>query len=117
MTRPGHGKPRTCSHLINASTITGVCQAVRMFSPCQFHVYVEEIKYPDGRVFKVCRWMLLPAVVTSCIWNVTSFMLPFQFMNGLGMDSLPIHSLSEWVWSSVIRILEIQMSDSVLVLV
>ena len=27
--------PRTCIHLINARTLTGVCQVVRMFSPCQ----------------------------------------------------------------------------------
>ena len=25
-------QPRTCSHLINAQMLTGVCQAVRMFS-------------------------------------------------------------------------------------
>ena len=31
---------RTCSRPINARTLTGVCQAVRMFSPCQVHVYV-----------------------------------------------------------------------------
>ena len=37
MTRPR--QPRTRSHPINARTLTGVCQAVRMFSPCQFHVY------------------------------------------------------------------------------
>ena len=36
----GSGQPQTCSHPINARTLTGVCQAVRMFSPCQFHVYV-----------------------------------------------------------------------------
>ena len=35
-----HGQPRTCSHPINARTLTGVFQAVRTFSPCQFHVYV-----------------------------------------------------------------------------
>ena len=38
MTAPG--QPRTCSHPINAHTLTGVCQAVRMFSLCQFHAYV-----------------------------------------------------------------------------
>ena len=32
--------PQTCSHPINARMLTGVCQVVRMFSPCQFHVYV-----------------------------------------------------------------------------
>ena len=32
--------PQTCSHPINAQTLAGVCQAVRMFSPCQFHVHV-----------------------------------------------------------------------------
>ena len=36
----GPGQPRTCSHPINARTLTGVCQAVRMFSPCQFQVYI-----------------------------------------------------------------------------
>ena len=36
----GPGKPRTCSHPINAGTLTEVCQAVRMFSPWQWHVYV-----------------------------------------------------------------------------
>ena len=34
------GQPRTCSHLINTQTLTGVCQAVRMFSPWQFLVHV-----------------------------------------------------------------------------
>ena len=33
---------RTCSHPINAQMLTGVCQAVRMFSPCKFHVYVKK---------------------------------------------------------------------------
>ena len=36
----GHGQPQTCSQPINAQTLTEVCQAVRMFSPCQFQVYV-----------------------------------------------------------------------------
>ena len=36
----GPGQPRTCSHLINTRTLTGVCQVVRMFSPCQFQVYI-----------------------------------------------------------------------------
>ena len=38
MTEPR--QPQTCSHLINARMLTGVCQVVRIFSPCQFHVYV-----------------------------------------------------------------------------
>ena len=38
MTVPG--QPRTCSHPINTRTLTGVCQAVRTFSPCQFQVYI-----------------------------------------------------------------------------
>ena len=37
MTVPG--QPQSYSHPINTQTLTGVCQAVRMFSPCQFHVY------------------------------------------------------------------------------
>ena len=36
----GPGQPQTCSHLINAQTLTGVCQAVSMFSLCQFQVYI-----------------------------------------------------------------------------
>ena len=36
----GPGWPQTCSHPINAQTLTGVCQVVRMFSPCQFQVYI-----------------------------------------------------------------------------
>ena len=36
----GPGQPQTCSHPINAQTLTGVCQVVRMLPPCQFHVYV-----------------------------------------------------------------------------
>ena len=32
----GPGQPRTCSHPINAQTLTGICQVVRMFSPCQY---------------------------------------------------------------------------------
>ena len=35
----GTGQPRTCSHLINAQMLTGVCQVVRM-SSCEFQVYV-----------------------------------------------------------------------------
>ena len=34
------GQPQTYNHLINAQMLTGVCQEDRMFSPCQFHVYV-----------------------------------------------------------------------------
>ena len=36
----GPGQPQICSHPINIRMLTGVCQAERMFSPCQFHVYV-----------------------------------------------------------------------------
>ena len=36
----GPRRPQTCSHPIR--TLTGVCQAVRMFSPCQFHVYASK---------------------------------------------------------------------------
>ena len=36
----GTGQPRTCSHPNNTRMLTRVFQAVRMFSPCQFHVYV-----------------------------------------------------------------------------
>ena len=36
----GPGRPQTCSHPINAQTLTGVCEVVSMFSPCQFHVYI-----------------------------------------------------------------------------
>ena len=43
----GPGQPPTCSHLINAQTLAGVCQAVRVFSPYQFHVY-ESIGTPEG---------------------------------------------------------------------
>ena len=32
--------PQTCSHPIYARTLTGVYQAVRMFSPCYFHVII-----------------------------------------------------------------------------
>ena len=40
MTEPR--QPQTCSHPINTRMLTGDCQAVRMFSPCQFHVYVSK---------------------------------------------------------------------------
>ena len=33
-------QPRTCSHPINARTLTGVCQAVRMISSCIFQVAI-----------------------------------------------------------------------------
>ena len=36
----GPGRPRTCSHPINVQTLTGVCQVVRIFSSCQFQVYI-----------------------------------------------------------------------------
>ena len=36
----GPEQPQTCGHPISARMLTGVCQVVRMFSPCQFHVYV-----------------------------------------------------------------------------
>ena len=36
----GPRRPQTYSHPINAQTLTGVCQVVRMFSPCQFQVYI-----------------------------------------------------------------------------
>jgi len=31
------GQPQTCSHPIYARTLTGVCQAIRIFSPYFFH--------------------------------------------------------------------------------
>ena len=36
----GRGRPQTCSHLISARMLTGLCQAVRIFSFYYFHVYV-----------------------------------------------------------------------------
>ena len=36
----GHGQRRTCSHPIYIRLLTGICQAVRMFSPYQFHEFV-----------------------------------------------------------------------------
>ena len=36
----GTGQHRTCSHPINAQMLTGVCQVIRMSSPCEFQVYV-----------------------------------------------------------------------------
>ena len=36
----GPGQPQTCSHPINARTLIGVCQVVRMFSPYQFQAYI-----------------------------------------------------------------------------
>ena len=33
-------QPRTCSHPIYARMLTGVCQAIRIFSPCFFHVFI-----------------------------------------------------------------------------
>ena len=36
----GPGQPRTFGHPINARTLTGVCQAVRIFSSYYFHVFV-----------------------------------------------------------------------------
>ena len=36
----GPRQPRTCSHPINAQMLTGVCQAVRIFSSYYFHVFV-----------------------------------------------------------------------------
>ena len=41
----GPGQPRTYSHPINARMLTGICQAVRMFSPCQFQVYTHTCIY------------------------------------------------------------------------
>ena len=38
----GPGQSQACSYPINARMLTGVCQVVRIFSPChdQFQVYV-----------------------------------------------------------------------------
>ena len=36
----GPGQPQTCSHPINVQMLTGVRQAVRMFSSCHFQVYI-----------------------------------------------------------------------------
>ena len=46
----GPGQPRTRSHPINAQTLTGVYQAVRMFSPCQFQVYISigKLMFPQA---------------------------------------------------------------------
>ena len=59
----GPGQPRTCSHPINARTLTGVFQAVRMFTPCQFHVYVS-IGTLESDLLSLCtpcgtKWILL----------------------------------------------------------
>ena len=35
----GPRQPRTCSHPFNTKILTGVCQVVRVISPCQFQVY------------------------------------------------------------------------------
>ena len=32
-------QPRTCSHPIYTRTLQGVCQVIRIFSPCFFHVF------------------------------------------------------------------------------
>ena len=65
----GPRQPRTCSHLINAQTLTGVCQVVRMFSPCQFHV--------KGNYFQSKK--LLPVIMTSLpvgvVVNVSELLL------------------------------------------
>ena len=52
----GPRQPRTCSHPINARTLTGVCQAVRMFSPCQFHAYVSK------ELWRVTYYLKVPHV-------------------------------------------------------
>ena len=36
----GPEQPQTCSHPINAQMLTGVCQAVRIFSSYYFRVFV-----------------------------------------------------------------------------
>ena len=33
-------QPQTCRHPNYSQTLTGVCQAIKMFSPCFFHVLV-----------------------------------------------------------------------------
>jgi len=39
-------QPQTCSHLIYARTLTGVCQAIRIFSPCFFScIYIHLLLY------------------------------------------------------------------------
>ena len=43
----GPRQPRTCNHPINARTLTGVCQVVRMFSPWQFHVYLVVLSFVE----------------------------------------------------------------------
>ena len=49
----GPGQPQTCSHPIYTQTFTGVCQAVRLFSLCQFHVFVSIIVPIYKRVNKL----------------------------------------------------------------
>ena len=34
------GQPRACSHPIYARTLTGVCQAIKIFSPCFLYVFI-----------------------------------------------------------------------------
>ena len=55
----GPGQPRTCSHPINARTVTGVCQAVWMFSPCQFQVYISIGTLESDLLSKGTKWTLV----------------------------------------------------------
>ena len=57
----GPGRPQTCSHPINAQTLTGVCQAVGMFSPCQCHV-----------LSSMCVCVLSQTVEISLKWCIFS---------------------------------------------
>ena len=49
-------QPRTCSHPIYARTLTGVCQAIRIFSPCFFHAFISicELKYGLDEYLTAC---------------------------------------------------------------
>ena len=54
------GQPRTCNHLINAQTLTGICQVVRMFYNVNYiytHPKLDHSCHPllESRHTVVCR--------------------------------------------------------------
>ena len=72
-------QPWTCSHLINAWMLTGVCQVIRIFSPCFFHVFIFTRKWLI--ILKYFLWNLMDIVghghwhidniaqESSCVWT------------------------------------------------
>jgi len=68
-------QPRTCSHPIYAQTLTGVCQAIRIFSPYFFHVFISTGTLESDLIY----WSIF-------LWNLMEFVGYISMYTGVHLD-------------------------------